>query len=129
MVVEVEEVKLFNVTNFSLLLLDSCYPVIISKTQSKHSGRPSEACYSDTTLEDMQIMLKDLELLNSECTEEGNQTNAECDVHVKEERDMFMEYLRIGISLLEEKEKNDAKYAAAEAAGSTRHLGQAFCAA
>ena len=90
--------------------------VEISKTQTNHKG-PSEACYSDTTLEDMRIMLNDLEVLNSDCTEEGHQTDAECDVHVKEERDMFMEYLRIGISLLEEKEKNEAKTAAAVAAG------------
>ena len=49
-------------------------------------------------------MLNDLELLNNECTEEGNQTDPQCDVHVKEERDMFIEYLKVGISLLEEKE-------------------------
>eukprot|EP00536_Pseudo-nitzschia_multiseries_P014760 jgi/Psemu1/311408/fgenesh1_kg.765_\ len=45
------------------------------------------------SLAEMQNMLTQLEAVHNACTEEGCQTNAECDVEVKAERDAFMESL------------------------------------
>jgi hypothetical protein len=45
------------------------------------------------SLVEMQAMLAQLEAAHNACTEEGTQTNPECDVEVKAERDVFMESL------------------------------------
>jgi len=45
------------------------------------------------SLVEMQAMLAQLESAHNDCTEEGTQTNPECDVEVKAERDAFMESL------------------------------------
>uniref|UniRef100_A0A7S4ANG5 Uncharacterized protein n=1 Tax=Pseudo-nitzschia australis TaxID=44445 RepID=A0A7S4ANG5_9STRA len=45
------------------------------------------------SLAEMQNMLSQLEAVHNACTEEGCQTNAECDLEVKAERDAFMESL------------------------------------
>mmetsp|Transcript_30611 Transcript_30611/g.72209 ORF Transcript_30611/g.72209 Transcript_30611/m.72209 type:complete len:362 (-) Transcript_30611:252-1337(-) len=45
------------------------------------------------SLSEMQNMLTQLEAVHNACTEEGCQTNAECDVEVKAERDALMESL------------------------------------
>mmetsp|Transcript_921 Transcript_921/g.1949 ORF Transcript_921/g.1949 Transcript_921/m.1949 type:complete len:382 (+) Transcript_921:313-1458(+) len=45
------------------------------------------------SLVEMQAMLAQLEAVNNACTEEGTQTNPECDVEVKAERDDLMESL------------------------------------
>ena len=42
---------------------------------------------------EMQSMLAQLEAAHNDCTEEGTQTNPECDVEVKAERDALMESL------------------------------------
>ena len=49
-----------------------------------------QTCISNTrsfSLEEMKSMLNRLEELQSGCTEEGNQTNQECDIVVKAQRD------------------------------------------
>lgn len=46
-----------------------------------------------TSLVDMQTMLSQLESVHNGCTEDGTQTNAECDVELKYERDVLMESL------------------------------------
>ena len=45
------------------------------------------------SLVEMQAMLAQLEAVHDACTEEGTQTNPECDVEVKAERDFLMESL------------------------------------
>lgn len=45
------------------------------------------------SLVEMQAMLAQLESAHNDCTEEGTQTNPECDVEVKAERDVLMESL------------------------------------
>jgi len=45
------------------------------------------------SLVEMQAMLAQLEAAHNACTEEGTQTNPECDVEVKAERDVLMESL------------------------------------
>jgi len=45
------------------------------------------------SIEVMQQMLTHLEAQHNSCTEDGTQTNPECDVEVKAERDSFMESL------------------------------------
>jgi len=45
------------------------------------------------SLVEMQAMLTQLEAAHNACTEEGTQTNPECDVEVKAERDVLMESL------------------------------------
>jgi len=45
------------------------------------------------SVEVMQTMLSQLEAAHNACTEDATQTNAECDVEVKAERDIFMESL------------------------------------
>jgi len=45
------------------------------------------------SLVEMQAMLAQLEAVHNACTEEGTQTNPECDVEVKAERDLLMESL------------------------------------
>jgi len=45
------------------------------------------------SLVEMQAMLSQLEKAHNACTEEGTQTNPECDVEVKAERDVFLESL------------------------------------
>jgi len=45
------------------------------------------------SLVEMQSMLAQLEAAHNACTEEGNQTNTECEIEVKAERDVLMESL------------------------------------
>jgi len=45
------------------------------------------------SVEVMQNMLSQLEAAHNACTEDATQTNAECDVEVKAERDIYMESL------------------------------------
>jgi len=46
-----------------------------------------------TSLVDMQTMLSQLDSVHNGCTEDGTQTNPECDVELKYERDVLMESL------------------------------------
>jgi len=49
-------------------------------------------------MEQMMTMLADLERVNDECTEEGNQTDALCDVELKAEREALIEKLQSKIA-------------------------------
>jgi hypothetical protein len=55
-----------------------------------------QACLSGTnsfSTQEMKSMLNRLEELQSDCTEEGNQTNQECDIVVKAQRDVWIKKL------------------------------------
>lgn len=52
---------------------------------------------STATTAQMEALVASLEALNYDCTEEGNQTNEECDVTLKEERDSWIKQLEAGI--------------------------------
>ena len=56
------------------------------------------------SVHDMVTMLHDLEAVQFECTEEGNQTNTECDVMVKAEREALIEKLTLQIEMAQEQE-------------------------
>ena len=56
------------------------------------------------TIPQLQQMQEELETINNRCTEEGTQTNAECDVELKDERDYAI--LKIQLILNERTGKN-----------------------
>jgi len=45
------------------------------------------------SVQEMETLLNKLDLINSDCTEEGNQTNDECDITLKAERDVLIKKL------------------------------------
>ena len=72
---------------------------VMAMSGSTVSATPEDqvqACLSNTrsfSLEEMKSMLNHLEELQSGCTEEGNQTNQECDIVVKGQRDVCIRKL------------------------------------
>ena len=53
------------------------------------------------TTDQMKVLVQRLEDMNSDCTEEGNQTNDECDIVVKAERDYLIKQLELKIDDME----------------------------
>ncbi|CAJ1960666.1 unnamed protein product [Cylindrotheca closterium] len=56
------------------------------------------------SMDSIQALVQELELIQNNCTEEGNQTTEECDIFLKEKRDMWIKALEEYMITLEAKE-------------------------
>lgn len=95
-----------NVGLRSLTSLPMIYPGskdsnIVAFTTTIHR---EEVNLEDLSIPQLQQMQEELETINNRCTEEGTQTNPECDVELKDERDYAI--LKIQLILNERTGKN-----------------------
>lgn len=73
-------------------------PLVPLSSSSLLEARVKDCLMKGSNVEDMAMLLKELEDLLYACTEEGNQTNDECDVIMKDQRDVWIKELEDQIS-------------------------------
>jgi hypothetical protein len=73
-------------------------PLVPLSSSSSLEARIKDCLTKGSNVEDMAMLLSELEDLLNACTEEGNQTEDECDVIMKDQRDVWIKALEDRIS-------------------------------